>query len=95
MVYSRNVMSKSLQREIKVVWVFRKTIFVAFYTTDLTMSVEEIVEYYGARWKIESGFKELKQEIGSAKTKTRNSFAVENHLNFCMMASCIDLDLCQ
>lgn len=87
LVYSRNVMSKNLQREIKVVWVFRKTKFVAFFTTDLTLSAEQIVEYYGARWKIESGFKELKQEIGSAKTQTRNSFAVENHLNFCMMAS--------
>jgi len=87
MVYSRNLMSKNLKREIKVVWVFRKARFVAFFTTDLSLSVEEIVEYYGARWKIESGFKELKQEIGSAKTQTRNSFAVENHLNFCMMAS--------
>lgn len=87
MVYSRNVMSKNLKREIKVVWVYLKTRFVAFFTTDLTLSVKEIVEYYGGRWKIESGFKELKQEIGSAKTQTRNSFAVENYLNFCMMAS--------
>ncbi|MCF6300311.1 MAG: transposase [Proteobacteria bacterium] len=45
LVYSRNVMSKNLQREIKVVWVFRKTRFVAFYTTDLTLSAEQIVEY--------------------------------------------------
>jgi len=89
MVYSRNLMSKNLKTEIKVVWVFRKTSFVAFFTTDLTLSVVQIVEYYGARWKIESGFKELKQEIGSAKTQTRNSFAVENHLNFCMMASAL------
>lgn len=51
------------------------------------MSVEQIVEYYGARRKIESGFKELEQEIGSAKTQTINSFAVENNLNFCMIAS--------
>ena len=31
-------------------------------------SVKEIIEYYGARWKIEAGFKEIKQEIGSAKS---------------------------
>ncbi|MCF6301031.1 MAG: transposase [Proteobacteria bacterium] len=48
LVYSRNLMSKNLQREIKVVWVFRKTRFVAFFTTDLTLSAEQIVEYYGA-----------------------------------------------
>jgi hypothetical protein len=28
---------------------------------DLSLSVEQIVEYYGARWKIEAGFKELKR----------------------------------
>ncbi|WP_419605074.1 transposase, partial [Thiolapillus sp.] len=39
-------------------------------------------EYYGARWKIESGFKELKQEIGSCKSQCRNAQAVTNHLNF-------------
>jgi hypothetical protein len=36
-----------------VVWVYRKTQWVAFMTTDLTLSVEQIVEYYSARWKIE------------------------------------------
>ncbi len=45
------------------------------------------IEYYGARWKIESGFKEIKQEIGSASSQTRNPFAVTNHLQFCMMAT--------
>ena len=55
------------------------------FTTDLRLSVEQIVELYGARWKIESGFKELKQEIGSQKSQTRNAHAVTNHLHFCMM----------
>jgi hypothetical protein len=27
---------------------------------------------YGAHWKIEAGFREIKQEIGSAETQTRN-----------------------
>lgn len=56
-------------------------------TTDLDLSIEQIIEYYGARWKIESGFKEIKQEIGSAKSQVRNADAVLNHLNFCMMAT--------
>ena len=47
----------------------------------------KIIEYYGARWKIESGFKEIKQEISSAKSQTRHAHAVINHLNFCMMAT--------
>nr|WP_230991056.1 hypothetical protein [Bathymodiolus platifrons methanotrophic gill symbiont] len=36
---------------------------------------------------MESGFKELKQDIGSQKSQCRNAQAVTNHLNFCMMAT--------
>lgn len=84
--YSQLVMSKRLKCPIRVVWVYKKTRYVSLMSTDLALSVEQIIEYYGARWKIESGFKELKQEIGSAKAQVRNSDAVLNHLNFCMMA---------
>ena len=43
-----------------------------------------MIEHYGARWKIEADFKEIKLEIGSAASQTRNAQAVLNHLNFCM-----------
>ncbi len=59
---------------------------VALFTTDLDLTVEQIIEYYGAHWKTEAGFKEIKQEIGSSKSQTRNYHAVINHPNFCMMA---------
>lgn len=85
--FSQDVMLKTMKCPVRVVWVYRKTRYIALFTTDLTLSVEQIIEYYGARWKIESGFKEIKQEIGSSKTQTRNAFAVTNHLNFCMMAT--------
>ena len=85
--YSRVVMLKTMKCPVRVVWVYRQTKFVALMTTDLTLSVEQIIEYYGARWKIESGFKEIKQEIGSSKSQVRNADAVLNHLNFCMMAT--------
>ncbi|WP_169309374.1 transposase [Desulforhopalus sp. IMCC35007] len=58
-----------------------------FFSADLTLSVEEIVEYYGARWKIETCFTVLKRDIGSAETQTRNAVAVTNHLGFCMMVT--------
>ena len=85
--YDRVVMLKTLKCAVKVVWVYRKTQWVALFSTDLTLSVQEIIEYYGARWKIEATFKELKRDIGSAETQTRNPNAVMNHLNFCMMAT--------
>jgi len=89
LAYEQVVMLKNLRCPARVVWVFRKTQWVAFFTTDLTLSVQQIIEYYGARWKIESGFKEIKQEIGSARSQTRNAHAVINHLNYCMMAATV------
>jgi len=74
---------------VRVVWVYRRTQWLALVTTDLTLSVAQIIEIYGARWKIEAGFREIKQEIGSAQTQTRNPDAVTNHLHFCMAATTI------
>jgi len=85
--YDQIVMLKTLKCPVRVVWIFRKTQWVALFSTALELSVTQIIEYYGARWKIESGFKELKQEIGSRTTQCRNAQAVTNHLNFCMMAT--------
>lgn len=87
LAFDRIVMLKTLKCAVRVVWIYRKSQWVALFTTDLDLSVEQIIEYYGARWKIESGFKEIKQEIGSAKSQNRNPHAVTNHLNFCMMAA--------
>jgi len=83
------VMLKTLKCPVQVVWVFRKTQWIALFSTDLDLTTEQIIEYYGARWKIESGFKEIKQDIGSSKSQTRNAHAVINHINFSMMAATI------
>ena len=85
--YSQVCLLKTLQCPVRVVWVYRKTQWMALFTTDLRLSVEQIIEFYGARWKIEAAFKELKQEIGSQSSQTRNPYAVTNHLQFCMMAA--------
>ena len=87
--YERVVMLKTLKCAVRLVWVYRKTQWVALFSTDLTLSVEQVLEYYGARWKIEAAFKELKQDVGSAETQTRHPNAVMNHLHFCMMATSI------
>ena len=87
--YDRVVMLKTLKCPVRVVWVYRKTQWLALFSTDLTLSVQQIIEYYGARWKIEAAFKELKRDIGSAETQTRHPNAVLNHLHFCMMATSV------
>jgi hypothetical protein len=85
----RVVMLKTLRCPVRVVWVYRKTQWVALMTTDLGLSVAQIIEYYAARWKIAAGFREINHEIGSAHTQTRNPDAVVNHLHFCMAATTI------
>jgi len=53
-------MLKTLKCPVRVVWGYlRKTQWVALFSTDLDLSIKQIIEYYGARWKIESGFKEI------------------------------------
>jgi transposase len=83
------VMLKTLRCPVRVVWVYRKSQWVALVSTDLDLSVEQIIEFYSARWKIEAGFREIKQEIGSSQTQTRTPDAVTNHLHFCMAATTI------
>lgn len=63
--------------------------WVAFFTTDLTLSTQQIIEFYGALWKTEAWLREIKQEIGSSKCQMRNAQAVTNHLNFSMMAAAV------
>jgi hypothetical protein len=85
----RLVMLKTLKRCVRIVWVFRHAHWIALFTTDLTLSAAQIIEFYGARWKLESGFKEIKQDIGSAQTQARTPEAVDNHLNFCLLATAL------
>jgi len=86
---SNVVMLGTLRCPVRVVFVYRRSSWVALFTTDLSLSVEQIIEFYGARWKIESGFKEIKQDIGASRSQMRNAQSVMNHLNFCMMATAV------
>ena len=79
-------MLKTLRCPVRVVWIYRRTQFLALFTTDLDLSIPQIIALYGARWKIEAAFRELKQEIGSQRAQVRNAHAVNNHLNLCLFA---------
>ena len=89
LAYEQLLMLKTIKHAVKVVWVYRQSQWVALFSTDTTLSVAQIIEYYGARWKIEAAFKELKRDIGSAETQTRHPDAVTNHLHCCMMAASV------
>jgi len=81
--------SQALQCQIKVVLIHNNKTgkFFPIFTTDLTMNVKDMIEIYAARWKIESGFKEIKHEIGALDNQARKHHAVENHFNLCCLAA--------
>jgi len=80
-------MSGALKCQVKIVFVYRKNHVFPLITTDLELSAEEMIEFYSARWKIESGFKELKHEVGAIDSQCRTSLAVENHFDLCCFAT--------
>ncbi|OGV48398.1 MAG: hypothetical protein A2017_21315 [Lentisphaerae bacterium GWF2_44_16] len=80
-------MSKALACQVKVVFVYYRGFSFPLICTDLTLTAEQMIEFYSARWKIESGFKEIKQDIGAIDSQCRNQLSVENHFNLCCFAT--------
>jgi hypothetical protein len=80
-------LSQALRRKVKVVFIYSKNgrVF-PLITTDLSLTAEQMIEYYSARWKIESGFKELKHELGALDNQARKKDSVENHFSLCCLA---------
>ena len=88
-VYSEFIcMCRCLQRPIKVVLMHneRTQRFFPIFSTDLTMTAQQMVERYSARWKIECSIKELKHEIGVLDNQARKTTSVENHFNLCSLS---------
>lgn len=79
--------SGALKCEVKVVFVYYRNFTFPLITTNLKLTPEQMIEYYSARWKIESGFKEIKHEIGALDSQCRNEMSVENHFNLCLFAT--------
>jgi SRSO17 transposase len=88
-VYSEfTCICKCLRRPIKVALVHneKRGTFFPIFTTDLTMSAQQMIERYSARWKIECSIKELKHETGALDNQARKATSVENHFNLCCLS---------
>jgi hypothetical protein len=57
-----------------------------FFTTDLTMTAERLLELYAARFKIEDAFDELKTHGGFADCRQRSFRALKHHATLCLVA---------
>ena len=84
------VWSVSLSRRIRVVCSVRrvegKEQYALLFSTDLTLSAEEIVSYYKARFQIEFIFRDSHQHTGMVDSQSRNSDALDAHVNASLTA---------
>ena len=47
--FDKIVMLKTLKCAVRVIWIYRRSQWVALFTTDLDLAVGQVIEYYGAR----------------------------------------------
>lgn len=56
------------------------------FTTDLTLTPEEVVQLYAARFAIELAFRDLKNHFGLGHCQARRAVAAERHVTLCLVA---------
>lgn len=71
-------------RLVAVKWGKRPLVFL--FSTDTTMTAEEIVRVYCARFSIETGFKDSKQLFGLATYQVRSEQGIERIVHLCLWA---------
>jgi len=63
-----------------------------FFSTDLKMEPERLLEIYSGRWRIEELFREVKTAGGFGDYRQRSFTAIKRHANLCLVAySCLSL----
>lgn len=71
-------------RLVAVKWGKRPVVFL--FSTDTTMTAEEIVRVYCARFAIETGFRDSKQLFGLSTYQVRSEQAIERIVHLCLWA---------
>lgn len=89
--YVQTVWHVSLKRPIQVVLLQslkkpEKPTHVLLFSTDLNLSAERIIDYYGSRFAIEFLFRDAKQHLGLEDCQARNQTALDFHFNACFSA---------
>jgi hypothetical protein len=86
-VKSRVVIQRTLGVRIRLVavqWEKRERVFL--FSTDTTVLAEEIVRVYCARFAIEIGFRDAKQEFGLTTYQVRSERSIEGLVHLCWWA---------
>jgi hypothetical protein len=84
------VWSVSLERPIRLVCVVRlvdgKEQYALLFSTDVNLDAADIVTYYRARFQIEFLFRDARQHTGMVDCQSRNSEALDTHVNASLTA---------
>jgi hypothetical protein len=86
-IKSRVVIQRRLgvrMRLVAVKWERRPVVFL--FSTDTTLQAEEIVRVYCARFAIETGFRDAKQEFGLTTYQVRRERSIERLVHLCWWA---------
>ena len=84
---TRVVLQRTLKVRIRLVavgWADRSTVFL--FSTDTTLSPEEIVRAYCARFAIETAFRDAKQHFGLSTYQVRRQRSIERIVHLCLWA---------
>lgn len=57
------------------------------FTTDLTLEIPKILEYYQQRWQIETAFRDLKQEFGSSRYRVKSRKSINRFVQLSFIAA--------
>jgi DDE superfamily endonuclease len=86
-IKSRVVIQRTLGVRIRLVAVqWEKRPLVFLFSTDTTLSAEAIVRVYCARFSIETGFRDAKQEFGLTTYQVRSERSIERLVHLCLWA---------
>ena len=80
-------MLKGHKKPVQIILVqgLRKVNFLLF-TNDLSLTPEQMVEYYSARYQIELTFRELKQELGAFNYRLRSETSILRYVHIAFVA---------
>jgi hypothetical protein len=84
---TRVVIQRTLSVRIRLVavrWGNRPLVFL--FCTDTALSAEQIVRAYGARFAIETGFRDAKQSFGFCTYQVRNQASIVRIMHLCLWA---------
>jgi DDE superfamily endonuclease len=86
-IKSRVVIQRTLGVRVRLVAVrWEKRSLAFLFSTDTTLTAAEIVRVYCARFSIETGFRDAKQEFGLTTYQVRSERSVERLVHLCLWA---------